>query len=83
MLRRSIGLVEIDGFQIDVARGTQAPGSPGLRGARDLTIDEIRATHGLLRVLPDDPEKLPLNFDLETVTFREFSFEQAGSTLRS
>lgn len=77
LLRRSIGLVEIDGFQIDVARGRNPEGS-GLRGARDLAIDEIRATHGLLRVVPDDPEKLPLNFDLETVTFRDFSFERAG-----
>jgi len=78
VFRSSLGLVEIDGFQIDVARGHK-PEGPGLRGARDLRIDEIRATHGLLRVLPDDPEKLPLNFDLETVTFRDFSFERAGT----
>ena len=77
VLRRSIGLVEIDGFQIDVARGPK-PDGPGLHGARDLTIDEIRATNGLLRIVPDDPEKLPLDFDLESVSFRDFSFEDAG-----
>ena len=41
-------------------------------------IDEIRATKGLLRLLPDDPEKLPLDFEFETVTFQDFSFEHAG-----
>jgi hypothetical protein len=77
VLKRSIDVVHIDGFQIDIARGPKPKGS-GLRGVRDLEIDEIKATHGLLRVLPDDPEKLPLNFDLDTVTFRDFSFEHAG-----
>jgi len=81
VLRRTIGLVEIDGFQIDVARGPrpdETEGGSGLRGARDLRIDEIRAKNGLLRIVPDDPEKLPLNFDLETVTFRNFSFDHPG-----
>jgi hypothetical protein len=77
VLRRSIGLVELDGFQIDVARGAKPQGS-GARRARDLKIDEIRATNGLLRILPDDPEKLPLHFNLQTVTFHDFSFDHAG-----
>lgn len=77
LLKRSIDVVQIDGFQIDIARGPKPKGS-GVRGARDLEIDEITATHGLLRVLPDNPEKLPLNFDLETVTFHDFSFDHAG-----
>jgi hypothetical protein len=77
VLRRAIGLVEIEGFRIDVARGPKAGGS-GMTGARDLRIDEIRATNGELRILPDDPEKLPLIFDLDTVTFRDFSFDHAG-----
>ena len=70
LLRRSIGLVEIEGFEFDVARGRkpegpEGPEGPEIRGlkdARDLTIDEIRATHGLLRILPNNPEKLPLRF---------------------
>jgi hypothetical protein len=80
LLRRSIGLVEIEGFQIDVARGPKPnkPEGSGLRDARDLAIDEIRVTRGLLRLLPNDPEKLPLNFELESVTFQDFSFERAG-----
>ena len=81
VLRRSIGLVEIEGFQIDVARGPRPQGKEGgssLRGARDLKIDEVRAMNGLLRIVPDDPEKLPLNFDLQTVTFHGFSFDHAG-----
>jgi hypothetical protein len=77
VLRRSIAFVEVEGFQIDVARGRKPEGA-GLREAHDLEIDEIKATGGLLRILPDDPEKLPLNFDLDTVTFRDFSFDHAG-----
>jgi hypothetical protein len=77
VLKRSIDVVQIDGFQIDVARGPKPKGS-GIRGARDLEIDEIKATNGLLRIVPDNPEKLPLDFDLETVTFRDFSFDHAG-----
>ena len=78
VLKRTIGRVEIDGFQIDIARGPKPKGTGMSSGARDLRIDEIKATHGLLRVIPDNPEKLPLNFDLETVTFHDFSFEHAG-----
>jgi hypothetical protein len=77
LLRHSIALVEIDGFQFDVVRGPK-PQEGGLPTARDLRVDEIRATHGLLRIVPDDPKKLPLDFDLETVTFRDFSFDHAG-----
>lgn len=77
VLRRSIDVVEVDGFQIDIARGPKPKGS-GMPGARDLEIGEIRATKGLLRILPDDPEKLPLNFDLDTVSFHDFSFDHAG-----
>jgi hypothetical protein len=77
VLKRSIHLVEIEGFQIDVARGRK-PDDASLREARDLEVAEIRATRGLLRILPDDPEKLPLNFDLESVTFHDFSFDHAG-----
>ncbi len=77
LFKRSIDVVEVEGFQVDIARGPKPRGS-GLRGARDLDINEIRATRGLLRILPDNPEKLPLNFDLETVTFHDFSFDHAG-----
>jgi hypothetical protein len=78
VLRRSIQRVEIEGFQIDVARGRKPEGPSALREARDLEIAEISATRGLLRILPDDPEKLPLNFELESVTFEDFSFDHAG-----
>ena len=78
LLRRSIDLVEIEGFQIDIARGPKPPGQGMKVTARDLAIDEIRVNQGLLRLLPDNPEKLPLNFQLDTVTFRDFSFEHAG-----
>jgi hypothetical protein len=77
VLKWSIGLVEIEGFQIDIARGRKQEG-PAMRKARDLQIDEIRATNGLLRILPDDPEKLPLNFELDAVTFEDFSFDHSG-----
>ena len=78
LLRRYIDVVEIEGFQIDVARGPRPPGQAMEVSARDLKIGEIKVTKGLLRLLPDNPEKLPLNFQLESVTFRDFSFEHAG-----
>ena len=77
LLKRSIDIVEVEGFQVDIARGPKPKGS-GMPGARDLEINEIRVTKGLLRILPDNPEKLPLNFDLRTVTFHDFSFDHAG-----
>ena len=77
VLKRSIQVVEIEGFQIDVARGNK-PGDSTMRKARDLEIGEIRLSGGLLRIVPDDPEKLPLNFDLQSVTFYDFSFDHAG-----
>jgi hypothetical protein len=76
-LKRSIDVVEVEGLQLDVARGPKPKGS-GMRGARDLEINEIRVTRGLLRILPDNPEKLPLNFELQAVTFHDFSFDHAG-----
>jgi hypothetical protein len=79
LLRRTIDLVEIEGFQIDVARGPKPPGGESMKvEARDLAIGEIRLNNGLLRILPDNPEKLPLHFQLDTVTFHGFSFERAG-----
>ena len=49
VLKRTIGRVEIEGFQIDIARGPKPKGTGMSSGARDLRIDEIKATHGLLR----------------------------------
>ncbi len=76
-LRRTIDVVEVEGLQLDIARGPKPKGS-GMRAARDLEINEIRVTRGLLRILPDNPEKLPLNFELDTVNFHDFSFDHAG-----
>ena len=77
VLRRSIGLVEIEGLLLDVAR-TSTPSPKPTGRAPDLTIDEIRVSGGLLRILPDDPAKLPLHFQLSSVTFHDFSFDGAG-----
>ena len=76
-LKRTIDVVEVEGLQLDIARGPKPKGS-GMPRARDLEINEIRVTRGLLRILPDDPEKLPLNFELDAVAFHNFSFEHAG-----
>ena len=79
LLRRTIDIVDIEGLQIDVARGPKPPGGkPSDLRSSELRIDEIRINKGLLRILPDNPEKLPLNFELAEVTFRGFSFEHAG-----
>ena len=80
LLRRTIDVVDIEGLQIDVARGSKPPGDgkPSDLRSSKLHIDEIRVNKGLLRILPDDPEKLPLHFQLEEVTFHGFSFEHAG-----
>jgi len=77
LLRRSVDLVLLDGLEIRVAKEV-APRGPRRRRAPDLAISEIRVSSGLLLILPDNPEKLPLRFDLEQVTFRDFSFERAG-----
>jgi hypothetical protein len=77
LLRRSVDLVVLDGLEIRVAKGADESKSRR-RAAPDLTIGEIQASRGLLLILPDDPDKLPLRFDLEHIKFRDFSFERAG-----
>lgn len=77
-LRRRIALVEIDGFQIDIQRGAHPPKGPPPRRSPDLAIDHIRVKNGLLRMLPSDPQKEPLDFVLTDVSFDGFSFERPG-----
>src|SRR6185503_5901985 len=76
LFRRSADRVDIDGLQIFVTRGRSQPTK--LRGQlRDVRIGEVRVRNGRLVILPDDPQKLPLEFGLQAVTLTDFRFDRS------
>ena len=76
LFRRSFERVDIDGLQIFVTRGRGQPTT--LRGQlRDVHIGEVRVRNGRLVILPDNPQKLPLEFGLQSVTLTDFRFDRS------
>ena len=76
LFRRRFDRVDIDGLQIFVTRGRGQPTK--LRGQlRDVRVGEVNVRNGRLVILPDDPQKLPLEFGLQTVTLTDFRFDRS------
>jgi hypothetical protein len=77
LLRRSAARVDIDGLQIYVMKGRPRT-QTSLRGRlRDVHIGQVRVRNGRLVILPDDPQKLPLEFGLQAVTLTDFRFDRS------
>ena len=79
LLRRSFSRVDMDGLQIYITRGRgQAKAMGGnLRNVREIRFGDVRVRNGRLVILPDDPQKLPLEFGLEEITLSDFSFDRS------
>ena len=75
LLRRQVGAVEIDGLELQVARGAGRSESRRKAPRRDVRVDRIEVRQGVLLIVPDQAGKLPLRFDLEEVVMNDFSFE--------
>lgn len=76
LLRRKVARVDVDGFEFHVERGSKRPGMSRDLTKHDVTIDEVVVRNGLLLILPNDPRKLPLRFDLQEVVMTDFSFDR-------
>ena len=48
---------------------------------RDVRIGEVHVRNGRLVILPDDPQKLPLEFGLQDLTLTDFSFDRSHARL--
>ena len=79
LLRRAFSRVDIDGLQIYITRGRGQAKKMGrnLRNVREIRFGDIRVRNGRLIILPDNPEKLPLEFGLEEITLKDFSFDRS------
>jgi len=78
LLRRAFSRVEVDGLQIYITRGRGQ--ATAVRGRlRDVRIGEVHVGNGRLVILPDDPQKLPLEFGLQDLTLTDFSFDRRSA----
>ena len=83
LLRRHVDLVTVDGYEVRVKRGGPKNTSVERVTRHDVSIDEITVRNGLLLILPRNPEKLPLQFDLERVMLEDFGFDRPSTVSRA
>lgn len=79
LLRRHVERVAVDGFEVRIQRGERRTQSGRANRTTDVTVQTIVVRDGRLLILPRDPAKLPLEFDLREVTMEEFGFDRASS----
>ena len=81
LLRRRVSEVTVDGFELRVERSEggvrREPGTPTMT-RRDVWIDQVLVRNGLLLIIPNNPEKLPLRFDLQEVAMQDFGFDRSS-----
>ena len=75
LFRRRVEQIAVDGFELRVMRG-RPRSKPMIRPMRDVRIDRIHVMNGRLLIIPNNPEKLPLDFALHEVTLRDFGFDR-------
>jgi hypothetical protein len=78
LLRRHVDVVSVDGFEFRVKKGNLKGRKDRRLPRHDVSIGEISVRNGTLLILPNNPEKLPLQFDLEQVTLEDFAFDHAS-----
>jgi hypothetical protein len=78
LLRRSAARVDLDGFELFITKGRRQA-SAALRGhhVRDVHIGQLHVNDGRLLIIPDNPDKLPLEFSLHEVTLTDFRFDRS------
>jgi hypothetical protein len=78
LLRRRVSDVTVDGFEVRVERGARRTSPTGGMTRHDVRIDQVRVRNGLLLIIPRDPRKLPLRFDLQEVVMQDFGFDRSS-----
>lgn len=78
LLRRRVAHIQVGGVDLRITRGRRGPSPTPRRRWSDVRVDRIDLTDGQLWIIPDNPEKLPLEFALHSVTLSNFSFERAA-----
>lgn len=75
--QRHVATIELDGLDFRVLRGRPRMVMERPRG--DVLVDTIVVRNGRLRIIPNDPEKLPLEFALHEVTLTDFGFDRSST----
>ncbi|MEQ1574092.1 MAG: hypothetical protein ABL993_07575 [Vicinamibacterales bacterium] len=78
LLRRRVSVVTVDGFALRVERGSTRGGRSRGMDTHDVTIDEVVVRNGLLVIVPNDPRKLPLRFELQEIAMSHFAFDRSS-----
>lgn len=78
LLRRRVNEVVVDGFELRVERGRPRSARSSAFARRDVRIDQVLVRNGLLLIVPNDPLKLPLEFDLQEVVMHDFGFDRSS-----
>lgn len=76
---RRIALVTLEDLAIVVDKGKRERRARQASAPKDITIARVEVARGLLRVVPDNPQKLPLEFELRRVELEDFSFDRPAS----
>jgi len=76
LLHRHVDQVTVDGFELRLKKGNLKGKKDRRLPKHDVSIGEISIRNGMLLILPNNPEKLPLQFDLEQVTLEDFAFDK-------
>ena len=79
LMRRHVDAVSVDGFEFRVKKGNLKGRKDRKLPKHDVSIGEISVRNGVLLILPNNPEKLPLQFDLEQVTLEDFAFDRPSA----
>jgi hypothetical protein len=76
LFRRGAARVDLDGLQLYITKGRRQASQ--LRGrVRDVHIGEVHVRNGRLVIVPDNPEKIPLEFGLQEITLTDFGFDRS------
>lgn len=76
LFNRHVDVVSVDGFEVRLKKGNLKGTKDRRLPKHDVSIGEISVRNGVLLILPRNPEKLPLQFDLERVTLEDFAFDK-------
>lgn len=77
LLRRSVANIELTKVEVRITRGRREGASTRNRRWRDVRVERIHLTDSQLWIIPDNPEKVPLEFALHEVTLTDFSFDRS------
>jgi len=78
-LRRHVELATVEGLEVRIERGAPKPAVSGGFTRGDVTIGQLLVKRGVLLIVPKDPAKQPLQFDLLDVAVAGFALDRRSS----